>query len=144
MLISENRFRSILSGHASQQLTPSHLTPSLLPLPQPHHPLSPPLPPPNIVLPTIQYLWCTTLIFIHNFGFSVLVPEPQFVLCANVAETSRFRVHGSGFTVQGSRFRVHGSGFTVQGSRFRVHIQSLIYMQSEKEPTICTQTVMHD
>ena len=24
-----------------------------------------PLPPPNIVLPTIQYLWCTTLIFLH-------------------------------------------------------------------------------
>ena len=115
MLISESCFRSILSGHLSQQLTPSLLTPSLPSITSTPSPFfSSPSPPPNIVLPTIQYLWCTTLIFIHNFGFSVFVPEPQFVLCANVAEASRFRVHRS-------RFRVHGSGFTVQGSGFRVH-----------------------
>ena len=102
MLISENRFRSILSGHASPQQTPSLFTPSLPSITSTPSPLFSSPSPPLIVLPTIQYLWCTTLIFLHNFGFSVFVPEPQFVLCANVAEGSRFRVHGSRFKVQGS------------------------------------------
>jgi len=29
-----------------------------------------------------------------------------------MVQGSRFRVHGSGFTIQGSRFRVPGLGFT--------------------------------
>ena len=91
-------------------------------------------PPPLIVLPTIPV--------VHNFdlspyfGCSVFVPEPQFVLWANVAEGSRFKV-------QGSRFKVHGSRLTVQGS-LKCSLQSLIYRHYEIEQIIYTQTCVHE
>ena len=68
----------------------------------------------------------------------MLFPESQFVLCANVAEVSRFKVHGS-------RFTVHGSRLTVQGS-LKCSLQSLIYMyrESEIERIIYTQTWMYE
>ena len=123
MLLYENNFCSLtLAGPVIAET--SNCNPS-------HHlnHITPPPPPLLIVLPTIQYLWCRTLIFLHNFGFSVFVPEPQFVLCANVAEVSRFRVHGSRLTVQGS---------------LKCSLQSLIYWQSKIEQIIYTQTCMYE
>ena len=68
----------------------------------------------------------------------MLFPESQIVLCANVAEATRFKVHGLKFTVHSSMLKVQGS--------LKCSLQSLIYMyrQTEIEQIIYTQTWMFE